>query len=158
LNYLHFLNAILLLQATADLGIVLKEFTSHCQLDHEFVLKFIGVIKAYSSYSLVLEYAEKGDLGTYLKTHTVPLSVKAKICHDIALGLMYCHDQNIVHFDLKTENILLTENLTPKISDFGVSSSKMELGLRGNKAGGTIAWVAPERVARNEAMRNIFKE
>ncbi|CAG8550198.1 11213_t:CDS:2 [Paraglomus brasilianum] len=143
---------------TADFGLVLKELTAHCQLDHQYVLKFIGVIKTAPSYSLVLEYAEQGDLKSYLKTHTVPLSVKSKICHDIALGLTYCHEQNIVHFDLKTENILLTDNLTPKISDFGVSSSKMELGLRGNKAGGTIAWVAPERVVKNETMRNLFKE
>ncbi|CAG8488715.1 9146_t:CDS:2 [Paraglomus occultum] len=141
-----------------DLDTAVKEFTSHCQLKHDYVLKFIGVLGTTASYSLVLEYAEKGDLKSYLKAHTVPLSVKSKICHDIAHGLNYCHDQNIVHFDLKTENILLTENLTPKISDFGVSSSKMELGLRGNKAGGTIAWVAPERLSKDLAMRNTFKE
>jgi serine/threonine protein kinase len=127
----------------------MKEYGIHSSLDHPCILKFIGVIKSYNSYSLVIEYAKHGDLASYLKRVSLPLSMKAKICHDIAIGLIHCHSLNIIHFDLKTENILLTEDMTPKISDFGVSTSMMELDFNDSTAGGTISWVAPERVTKS---------
>jgi serine/threonine protein kinase len=44
-----------------------------------------------------------------------------KIIKGICVGLQYLHENNIIHMDLKPANILLDDNMSPKISDFGLS-------------------------------------
>ncbi|RIA93658.1 kinase-like domain-containing protein [Glomus cerebriforme] len=143
---------------------LLQEYSNYFKLqNHRNILKFYGVIKDTGdirdgrySFSLVLEYAPNGNLSSYLKTNTVTWSFKAKVCRDIALGLMHCHDNNVLHFDLKPENVLLDKDLVPKLADFGISKSKSQMILDNGKAGGTMNYVAPERVCRDMKMRGFF--
>jgi len=137
---------------------LLKEYSNYFKLqDHINILKFYGVIRDDRySFSLVLEYAPNGNLSSYLRTHTVGWSFKARVCRDIAIGLMHCHDNNVLHFDLKPENVLLDQALIPKLADFGISKTKSQMILDNGKAGGTINYVAPERVCRDIKMREFF--
>ncbi|PWU05528.1 MAG: hypothetical protein C5B43_03245 [Verrucomicrobia bacterium] len=137
---------------------LLKEYSNYFKLqDNNNILKFYGVIRDDQySISLVLEYATNGNLSSYLKTHTIGWCFKAKVCRDIALGLMHCHDNNVLHFDLKPENILLDKDLVPKLADFGISKTKSQMVLDNGKAGGTINYVAPERVSGDCKMREFF--
>ncbi|OUM58753.1 hypothetical protein PIROE2DRAFT_47685 [Piromyces sp. E2] len=41
--------------------------------------------------------------------------------HDIAIGIYHLHNNRIIHGDLKSDNVLITDNGTPKICDFGLS-------------------------------------
>ena len=109
-----------------------------------------------TGYCLVLEYAFYGTLKSYLQTETVSWKTKAQIAHDICRGVQYCHLQTIVHYDIKAENVLLTEDLKPKIADFGISRSRTQHALDG-KIGGTMSWVAPERVCVEPKMRRFFE-
>ena len=67
-----------------------------------------------------MEYAKRGDLLNYIKG---PLSEhKSKyIFKQILYGLGHCHCRNIIHRDLKLDNILIGENNIIKICDFGVA-------------------------------------
>jgi len=140
--------------------VLLQEYSNYAKLQkHNNILKFYGVIRDdRHSFSLVLEYAPNGNLSSYLKTHTVCWEWKAQICRDICLGLMHCHENNVLHFDLKPENILLNEDLVPKLSDFGVSKTKSKMVLDQHKAGGTMNYVAPERICRDLKMREFFEK
>ncbi|KAG9295906.1 hypothetical protein G9A89_006645 [Geosiphon pyriformis] len=142
-----------------DVDVALKEYNNYSKLQkHENILKFYGVLRdGRHSFCLVLEYAPNGNLSSYLKTHTVNWDWKAKVCRDIALGLMHCHENNVLHFDLKPENVLLNIDCVPKLADFGVSKTKSQMVLDNNKAGGTLNYVAPERVCRDEKMRGFFE-
>ncbi|KAF9995012.1 hypothetical protein BGZ79_000211 [Entomortierella chlamydospora] len=83
---------------------------------------------------LVMEYLKGGSL-----TKAIPSlewRSKTRIARQVALGLAYLHSKNIIHCDLKSSNILLTENLDAKICDFGPA----------NGNGGTLPWMAPERL------------
>jgi len=137
---------------------LLKEYSNYFKLqDNPNILKFYGVIRDDQySFSLVLEYAPNGNLSSYLSTHTVRWNFKARICRDITLGLMHCHDNNVLHFDIKPENILLDQALIPKLADFGISKTKSQIVLDNGKAGGTLNYVAPERVCRDIKMREFF--
>ncbi|CAG8694895.1 31342_t:CDS:2, partial [Gigaspora margarita] len=134
-----------------------EEFEIYFSLqNHDNILKLYGVIA--ENYHLVLEYAPNGDLSQYLKVNTVDWRSKAKICHGIARGVMHCHKNNVYHLDLKPENILLDKDFTPKLADFGFSNSKSRLELKGGKAGGTMHWLAPERVSSDAKMYEFFEK
>lgn len=66
--------------------------------------------------------------------------------HDVITGILYCHNHNIVHRDIKAENILFaTKDLTSpcKIIDFGISLKFTKDSKLHDKTG-TILYVAPE--------------
>ncbi|KAL7185223.1 hypothetical protein ACSBR2_027201 [Camellia fascicularis] len=72
----------------------------------------------------------------------------------IAKGIEYLHqgcDQRILHFDIKTHNILLDHNFNPKISDFGLAKlcSKEKSAVSMIAARGTVGYIAPEVFSRN---------
>lgn len=78
-----------------------------------------------------------------------PLSVKEtlKYITQIAKGLESAHEKGIIHCDIKPENILITEDGTPKIVDFGIAKVCCDVKLINNEnASGTIAYMSPEQV------------
>lgn len=74
--------------------------------------------------------------------HKKPLREEeiSAICHDSLKGLEYLHSQSRIHRDVKAGNILLTENGTVKLADFGSAS----MGSPANSFVGTPYWMAPE--------------
>jgi serine/threonine protein kinase len=69
--------------------------------------------------SVVTEFLARGSLYSYIRQNTeMPLDLQKKIITGIARGMFHLHLENIVHRDLATRNVLLTESLEPKISDF----------------------------------------
>ncbi|XP_058003610.1 probable serine/threonine-protein kinase PBL28 [Hevea brasiliensis] len=99
---------------------------------------------------LVYEYCSAGNLAQHLlrKDTVLTWETRIKILRGCALGLRYLHhyiDGCIVHRDIKLTNILLTESLDPKLSDFGLA--KM-LGMEESKVftdvRGTIGYMDPE--------------
>jgi serine/threonine protein kinase len=79
----------------------------------------------------------------------------ARIALQVARGMEYLHRQNIVHFDLKSENLLCdVRNLAQpvvKIGDMGLSRAKMEsTTFVSGSMRGTIPWMAPELFYANQ--------
>ncbi|KAJ3266869.1 Map microtubule affinity-regulating kinase [Chytriomyces hyalinus] len=92
-------------------------------LDHPHIIQLYEVMETKKELFLVLEYAVGGELLDYIVARGRLHEKEArKFFHQIVSALEYCHTLNIVHRDLKAENLLLDENSQIKISDFGLSN------------------------------------
>ena len=113
------------------------------KLDHPNIVKYIECIQTKTHINLVLEYVEGGSLHYILKQsgkmgeHLVFIFVK-----QILEGLVYLHNQGIIHRDIKGANLLLTKNGIIKLADFGYSILNDKNKV--NSLVGTACWMAPE--------------
>lgn len=131
----------------------LKETQLLSSLEHERIVQFIGV--AWDSprdLCMVLEYMANGDLRNTLtqwrqegqKTGWNDVR-KVRIALHIAEALTYLHtlSPKIVHRDLKSKNVLLTEHWQAKLTDFGISREESSHRTMTSNVGSSL-WIAPE--------------
>ncbi|XP_041331399.1 receptor-interacting serine/threonine-protein kinase 1 isoform X2 [Pyrgilauda ruficollis] len=94
------------------------------RLQHDRVVKLLGVVLEDGNYSLVMEYVDRGNMMKVLQNLSLPLSVKGRFVLEITEGMLYLHEQGFVHKDLKPENILVDRDFHIKIADLGIASFK----------------------------------
>ncbi|CAB4428020.1 unnamed protein product [Rhizophagus irregularis] len=91
---------------------------------HPNIIKICGVttLEGETNYSLILEYANGGTLGKYLrgKAATFKWEDQLKFANDIASAVLYLHGHKIIHGDLHPGNVLIHQEEI-KIADFGRS-------------------------------------
>ncbi|WCJ38129.1 Protein kinase superfamily protein with octicosapeptide/Phox/Bem1p domain [Euphorbia peplus] len=121
------------------------------KLHHPNVLSFYGIVPdgAGGTLATVTEYMVNGSLRHALvkKDRSLDYRKKLIIAMDAAFGMEYLHSKNIVHFDLKCDNLLvnLRDPQRPicKVADFGLSRIKRNTLVSGGVRG-TLPWMAPE--------------
>ncbi|KAL5572504.1 hypothetical protein UlMin_022101 [Ulmus minor] len=120
--------AIKMLSPTSSQGP--REFQTEAELlmriHHRNLASFVGYCDDEDKLALIYEYMANGNLKDYLSDKSSQLSweMRLRIAVDAAQGLEYLHHgckPPIIHRDVKTANILLSENLDAKIADFGLS-------------------------------------
>ena len=112
---------------------------------------------------LILELSQKGELFDYVFLTKEGFGEKngRYIFKQILQGVKYCHEKGVCHRDLKMENIMLSEEYVPKISDFGFATliqGKNNDNLLSTPLG-TLSYAAPEilmRKAYNGVQSDIF--
>ena len=109
-----------------------------------------NIVKIYETFEtkkhicIVMEYICAGDLLTYIKKRSKLTENIAKfIFKQIILALQYIHNHNIVHRDIKLDNILIDLDNNIKICDFGVSKKIKKDDIMVEQCG-TPAYIAPE--------------
>ncbi|XP_051557113.1 receptor-interacting serine/threonine-protein kinase 1-like [Myxocyprinus asiaticus] len=139
---------------------LLEEGSLMSQLNHQRVVKLLGIILDDGDYSLVMELIPKGNLLNLLETVTVPVSVKGRIIVEILEGMVYLTENQVIHKDLKPENILVDNHFHIKIADLGLATSETwnkltkeesrrqsRLGKKTcMRAAGTLCYMAPEHL------------
>lgn len=92
-------------------------------LDHPHIIKLYQVMETKNMLYLVTEYAKNGEIFDYLAKHgrLSELEARRKFWQ-ILSAVEYCHNRNIVHRDLKAENLLLDGHMNIKIADFGFAN------------------------------------
>lgn len=137
-----------------------KDFWREAQilstLHHPNVVAFYGVVPDGPGGTLatVTEYMVHGSLRNVLmkKDRVLDRRKRLLIAMDAAFGMEYLHLKNIVHFDLKCDNLLVNlgdpERPVCKVGDFGLSRIKRNTLVSGGVRG-TLPWMAPELLDGN---------
>ncbi|KAJ2550690.1 ATP binding [Coemansia sp. RSA 1933] len=121
-------------------------------LDHKNVVKYLGTDVDDTNLYIFLEYVSGGSVSSALASFGMfPESLVRTYTAQILEGLVYLHEQGIIHRDIKGGNVLIDQDGSVKISDFGISKRVDEAVAAGKKARraslqGSVFWMAPEVV------------
>ncbi|XP_031101214.1 putative serine/threonine-protein kinase-like protein CCR3 [Ipomoea triloba] len=132
------------------------------RLHHRHLVELVGFCEEDEERLLVYEFMSNGSLYDHLHAKENPgkgserlnsWKTRIKVALDAARGIEYLHNYAvppIIHRDIKSSNILLDENMTAKVSDFGLSliSADSEDSMSG-KAVGTVGYIDPEYYVLN---------
>lgn len=117
---------------------------------HQNVLQLFEVMATKSKIYIVLEYAKGGELFNKVAKGRLKEDIARWIFQQLISAVDCCHSRGVYHRDLKLENLLIDEDGSLKVSDFGLSAladSKRQDGLLHTMCG-TPAYVAPEVINR----------
>jgi serine/threonine protein kinase len=125
------------------------EAESMMRLRHNNIVELLDHdLKASQPY-FVMPYFERGSIGQSLKKHkTFPVERALRVALDVCSALAFAHSQGILHRDVKPHNILLNNDGTAVLSDFGLARD-LERSTRHTEFGdfiGTLGYVPPEQV------------
>ncbi|KAE9049693.1 hypothetical protein PR003_g3785 [Phytophthora rubi] len=141
-----------LLRAKTHRADEVEEFAQEIELSaslmHPNIVSFLGVAwNSLNNLVMALEFFPMGDLQEYLSKNGDLMTWgrdKIHIAVGVGRALEYLHSRSppLIHRDLKSKNILLTQTLEAKLIDFGVSRNRQEYSMTAGV--GTPYWTAPE--------------
>lgn len=127
----------------------INEISMLKSIDHPNVVRIFECFQDEFNFHIVTEFCREGDLIQYIiKEQGICEETAAYIMKQVLSAVSYCHEKNIVHRDLKAENILITSQHSDgkvdiKVIDFGISC-KIDPKKTLTKASGSPLYMAPE--------------
>ncbi|CAN6233284.1 unnamed protein product [Urochloa humidicola] len=113
------------------------------RLEHENIVQYFGTDKEGGKLYIFLELVTQGSLAAlYQKYHLQDSQVSA-YTRQILNGLLYLHQRNVLHRDIKCANILVDASGLVKLADFGLAK-EMSILSQARSSKGTVYWMAPE--------------
>jgi serine/threonine protein kinase len=142
-----------------------REAKTAAQVSHPNVMAIYDIDVAKDATGndvtfIVMEYVKGRSLSDYLKMRPSDISTVVKLAEKIASGLAAAHKINVVHRDIKSDNILVDEDDQPKILDFGLAKPVQPVKFaegdstrtvskeltRVGKIVGTVSYMSPEQI------------
>ncbi|HKI78582.1 MAG TPA: protein kinase [Ignavibacteriaceae bacterium] len=128
-----------------------REAKSAAALSHPNILSVYEIDEENDSLFIVMEFVDGDTLKSHISKITSGTGVKVdqaiEWIEQISQGLKSAHDMDIIHRDIKTENVMINKDNRLKIMDFGLAKLKSSVGVTKTKSSlGTLSYMAPEQV------------
>ncbi|KAG8846902.1 hypothetical protein FRB96_001747 [Tulasnella sp. 330] len=134
-----------------ELGEIMSEIDLLKNLNHANIVKYKGYVKTRENLYIILEYCENGSLNNICKRFgKFPENLVGVYISQVLEGLVYLHDQGVIHRDIKGANILTNKDGTVKLADFGVAATPTG-GITDAAVVGSPYWMAPEVIEQTGA-------
>ncbi len=129
---------------------ICREVTILSKLRHPNIISYYGTVTLVDGYYIVTELAVKGSLWDFLRNNPDrDLQRSFRWATEIARGVEYLHQHEYIHRDIKSGNVLLMENLSAKICDFGSAKLTKNASFQSFPTG-THQWKSPEATRGEE--------
>jgi len=125
---------------------LLKEAKSASAINHNNVCTIYAIEEYEDTHFIVMEYVDGETLRKKAKGNPILVDDAIDYSVQICNGLKAAHDKDIIHRDIKSENIMINKDNVIKVMDFGLAKLKDEAGLTKTGTAGTIAYMAPEQL------------
>jgi WD40 repeat protein/serine/threonine protein kinase len=133
------------LLTSSDLESFLIESRTIANLEHPHIVRVLEFGVDGSTPFLVMEYAPNGSLlARHPRGTVVPPSMIVQYVKQVAAALQYAHERNVIHCDVKPENMLLGRNNEVLLADFGIAAA-VQSATRPGESIGTPHYMAPEQ-------------
>eukprot|EP00108_Taenia_solium_P004879 TsM_000304500 transcript=TsM_000304500 gene=TsM_000304500 len=116
------------------------------KLQHRNIARMTDFLWDSDYVYIFMEYLGGGDLSSFLKSkRSLPERTIRYFLQQLAFALHYLYERNIVHMDIKPQNVLLTTSVPPvlKLADFGFAKS-LEKPVKMDEIRGSLLYMAPE--------------
>lgn len=129
------------------------------QLSHPGIVAVYDVSQNDNVGYLVMELISGITLKQYIdRKKTVPWKQVVHFARQIADALQHAHEHGIIHRDIKPMNIMLLQNGTTKVADFGIAAFENEIRETRGQAVGSLHYIAPEQLrgGRADARGDVY--
>ncbi|CAI2163813.1 2698_t:CDS:2 [Funneliformis geosporum] len=111
-----------------------------------YIIQFYGLSRLDTSDVMVFEWAEYGTLCELYQNYIIGWDAKISFARDICRGLIFLHTVEILHHDIRCENVLITEKMQPKLCNFKFSRKFNAATSQIDDMNAIVHWLAPEKL------------
>ncbi|KAL6612095.1 Pkinase-domain-containing protein [Neocallimastix sp. 'constans'] len=129
-------------------NLILNEIQVMKQYRHKNIVNFIDGYYWNDKLWVIMEYLSGGTLTDVLINNFMNEDEISVVCREVLQGLVFLHSKNIIHRDIKSDNILLSMTGDIKLTDFGFCAQLSEKNSKRTTMVGTPYWMAPEVVTK----------
>ncbi|KAG8768692.1 hypothetical protein FRC12_005427 [Ceratobasidium sp. 428] len=130
-----------------DLKRAAREMDSWSHFEHANVLKLLGLALFRDQMAMISPWMDRGTLLQHLERS--PVVDRCQLCIDISKGVAYLHQNDMIHGDIKSANVLISAEGVAKLTDFGCTKLKRSALCFTSTTSGlelSMRWAAPERL------------
>ncbi|KAF8597382.1 kinase-like protein, partial [Ceratobasidium sp. AG-I] len=128
-----------------------RELSIWSQLQHKGIVPLLGLALFRDQLAMVLPWNERGNVMKYIKQQ--PDLDRYVLCAQVVGAVVYLHQSGVIHGDLKGVNILVSDDGTLQLTDFGLAimqNMSIKFSVSTNLISGTCRWMAPTSITESE--------